>query len=203
MNAKWNHLLVLFVFLLSSFSLAVAEEKKESELDVKLRAAVKAEDEKLVEQLLKEEADPNTIINEPRYYRDREEIPVLCEAARKNNIKIVSLLIEHGANVHQRYWIFIMNTPDPYTRTGTALTEAVRYHRWDIVRVLVKHGADVNASKYTDFNGYRPEPYNKRQDTVLDIALQNKAPEEIVEYLRKKGALTSEEILAKAKENHE
>lgn len=64
---------------------------------------------------------------------------MLVAAAGEGNIKQVSRLIEHGADVNVRS-----------TYDYLALQEAIEKGDYDIVKLLIKHGAKVNASGHSE-----------------------------------------------------
>jgi len=89
---------------------------------------------RFIEQLLKIGADPN--------YPDQAGFPSLIAALstdRSDKLEILTLLLSHGASVHQRGH-----------NDWTPLHYAVVLHDLEAVRILLAHGADASARTRID-----------------------------------------------------
>ena len=97
---------------------------------------------KLVELLLKNEADVNARRDNDGatpLYAAAERKHVKLAAAERKHVKLVRLLLENGANVDASR-----------TDGNTPLYVAVREGHVELVELLLKNGADVNASRTDD-----------------------------------------------------
>jgi ankyrin repeat protein len=134
----------------------------------------------------------------------------LMQACQKNNFVAVKLLIERGDNVN--FANITKNTPIMYTSDlkivnylvskGADVNASDRYQetvlmsflnkdipvdeKIKIMSFLIEHGADVNAVANQD-------EFEVGQ-TILDIAIFQKYPKELIDFLRKHGAKTAEEL---------
>ncbi|KAF3764285.1 ankyrin, partial [Cryphonectria parasitica EP155] len=70
-------------------------------------------------------------------YKDKQ--PLLIEAVKKEDLALISLLIEHGAKI---------NWEDP--TSTTPLMCAAKTGNLDIIRLLLASGADVNFAETSD-----------------------------------------------------
>lgn len=95
--------------------------------DEAARIAVAEDDIETLERLLGEGADIDAA-------KGKYKTTILMEAAVRGNLRIMSLLLERGANVN-------MADKDGWT----ALMGATVQGRMESVKLLLEHGADVNA----------------------------------------------------------
>jgi ankyrin repeat protein len=109
-------------------------------------------------------------------YPEPPEGPI-WNAVLQGHVEVVKWLLEHGANSN----CVLQSTGEV---RNFALVQAVEDNRVDLVQLLVQYGADVNVH----FADQAP----------LTIA-EDSGHTEIANYLRSKGALTLEEIKARAK----
>ena len=213
-----NILALGLLLLIFCSTTSYGEENSSKEyVNKQLIAAVQKGDEKAVEQLLKQGANPNTgrwkrtvdgkvDIHAPynNLWIDEFE-DVLYKAINVKNPNIVKLLITNGANVNATYNYVTYNLIDTWIYNGyenkTPLILAIEMTQWDIVYCLIESNADINAvcKKY---NGYGPDPYKTATiyGSVLDYALREKAPDNIMDLLKSKGALTYKEIEEREKQ---
>ena len=125
------------------------QEILEEDVNEQLISAVQKGDEKAVEELLKQGADPNT-----RIYRfdpgmaASSNRPVLTVAASNGYKSIVNQLLSAGARIDEEY-SYSHDTGGPWCdHTGmTALLQAVENRQWEVAELLVEKGANVNAVK--------------------------------------------------------
>jgi cytohesin len=147
----------------------VDKNAKNSDGESPLQLAAQAGQKEIIELLISKGADINT--------KDDFGWTPVTEAAREGHKGIVELLISHGA---------ILNTMDKFGISAMHFA-AARGHK-EIVQLLISEGIDVNiksdASTALDI-----------AKTPLDLAVQHQR-EEIVDFLRKHGAKTSEEFKA-------
>lgn len=136
---------------------------------------VDQENEEVVQTLVKTGIDLN--------YRNMEGFtPLLC-AAEKGNIKIVKMLLDHGAdcNYTGRLSDGNLGSGDPVI-VWTPLFNAALYGHPEVMKLLIKHGANV------DFR-------DERGRTALNTALQ-RGHKECVEILIENGAKHASEDIA-------
>lgn len=99
--------------------------------DSNLLEAVKNNETKLVEQLLADGANPNTVDE------DRFDAPVINYAASNNNLEMVKILVDAGADV---------NLGNEFK--WQAIHAATRVKNVEIVSYLLDQGADVDAKNF-------------------------------------------------------
>lgn len=109
----------------------------------------------------------------------KDGLPLLTEAAAKDDKRIVALLIRYGAKVNPKVW----------PKQETPLTLAAQEGRWEVVELLLKAGADPNLRDgYGDTALFAAvDVYQARLFNGIDLALALKE-KEIVEVLLKRGA---------------
>lgn len=117
----------------------------------------------MIEYLLKHGAD----VNAREHYFDGDS-PLML-AVGKNNLDLVKLLVEHGANPNIKY---IDEVGD--TEGYTPFLLAIQNNNFDMVKLLVEHGANVNSEADCG-------------DTPLSLAVERNNFE-MVKYLVEHGA---------------
>jgi ankyrin repeat protein len=106
-----------------------------------------SEDLWIVQMLLNNGADPNSIVTDSFGYFDYcydrfEKATALLEAVRSNKLAMVRKLINAGADANTGARTNISRTP---------LQAAAELGSIDIVHLLLNHGADVNAPPYYEY----------------------------------------------------
>ncbi len=208
MNVRKFFALGLLVLALCSTKTFGEETSSKEDVNKQLIAAVEKGDEKAVEQLLKQGADPNTKYkyDDGIGYRERVHYGrssnswsgvVLHLAIEKKNLNVVKQLIKNGADVNSpcsRCCEFGIDYWASRSVTGiTPLMIAIEKEQWDIVSYLIQSGADINKSSEACLHGYSKFGSSSYK-SVLDYALSENAPESIIDLLKSKGALTYKEI---------
>ncbi len=209
MNVKKFFALGLLFLLFCSTKSFGEENSSKEDVNKQLIAAVEKGDEKAVEQLLKQGADPNTRIMrymyETQYYSSNR--PVLTESASNGYKSIVNQLLSAGARIDEEYF-YSHDTGGPWCdHTGmTALLQAVENRQWEVAELLVEKGANVNAVKRV--RRHIPTMYEKVDYySILDLTLiRLPSDSSFVKLLKQKGARSAENtnlesILKSLKEN--
>jgi len=163
--------------------------KAKGKLEAELWNAVKESDLDKAKELLEQGVNPNTV--QPG---NDMNFNILMLAAHENDLEMIKMLVEHGADVNSRdsyeqsVLMYCLHSPeivdylikkgadvDTRDRYGyTALMQAVTEHKPEYktsVKLLVEAGADVNAE-------------NKRGEVILELTYDK----EIMEFLRQNGA---------------
>lgn len=151
--------------IVETISTALGSKLKKSDANYGLHRAAQKGNLELAKLFLAAGADINQPIAEDEAYT------VLQSAIISENVHLVRLLVEKGANIHARdKWkrttlfhagaskIKIVqtlldagadvNTPNPDGRTP--LWNAVRYRKVAVARLLLEHGAKVRTKRYSD-----------------------------------------------------
>ncbi len=133
---------------------------KTSNLNMALREAIIHEHVAIVRYLVDKVSNLNVL--------SKHQTTFLAEAAERN-LDIVKILVEAGADIDARSYMFDFEEATP-------LMHAVSYDQFEIVQYLVEQGADVNA-KY-------------KYGNVLDITdlIESEKGPQIEAYLKSKGA---------------
>lgn len=174
------------------------DASSKDDVNNQLISAVCHGDDKKVEELLKKGAAPNTKYHYsnsgsfdsclfPLYW----DGTVLHLAIQQEDQNIIKLLITNGADVNASCTRFWQNEIDFWiTKTEedvTPIVFAIESRQWDIVSFLIQSGADINkvSTAVTSGLDYPPQNYS-----VLDYALMENVPQDIIDLLKSNGVLT-------------
>jgi ankyrin repeat protein len=138
-----------------------------AELDSLLLEAVRSDDLGAIEQLLDAGADSDA--------RSSMGVPILMLAAFKNNLDMVRLLVEHGADVN----VQTGSGPRFGELRGSPLTAAAKFGSPEMIELLLDAGADANASTWAESG--------EASEALFAAAEENHA--EIIELLLAHGAV--------------
>ena len=128
-------------------------------LSYELFKAIDEENPEKVKELLKKGANPNIFSNYFSSYIEKlnnrgfDSLSALMLASGKGNIKIIELLLEHGADINSGVF-------------GTPLTNAIKTCNIDIMEYLLNKGADPNA--FAEQSGLSPP------QSPLMVAIQSR-----------------------------
>jgi ankyrin repeat protein len=118
---------IIFLALISTLIFGCKATSRQSDLDSKssIYKSVKEGDNQLLLNLISNGEDVN---------QEQDGVPLLFVACQNGNLKIVKILIEHGADVNK----------SEKSSDSTSILTAAQHGYLKIVELLIEHGADVN-----------------------------------------------------------